>query len=289
MAPEGYPGLPAKKYPAESISAESISAAHTRSDKPGPFAFHFHDNYELFFFLSGKADMFVEQSRYPLARGNLLLFNSNEIHRVFPQPEVPYERMTIHFDPGLIRALPLKNSNLLSSFQDRVPGSGNAVLLADTQFEAYYALVKALITHLQEPARDALALAALIQILAIADEAFSRVSPGSLPFSGFVQQAVVYIDENLTNPLALKDIAAHLSIDPFYLSHSFKQQTGVPVYHYVLIKKIVLAKTLLARGLSAQQTCEQAGFGDYNNFSRTFKKYVGVSPAAYKKQEMHRF
>lgn len=265
---------------------DPVFADYACSEPPGQFEFHFHDNYELYFFLSGDAEMMVEQTRYPLQRGSLLAMGSNEIHRVFPAPTAPYERLTIHFDPHLIRSLPLQSCNLLACFQNHAPGSQNATLLTDTAFTEYFHLAKELVAHARSDnyGSEALMLSCLTRLLVLANEAFHMAPHLPMSYSGFVPKAIAYIEDHRSEPFTVQDIAEVLSVNPFYLSHQFRQQTGVPIYHYILVKKIALSKLLLSQGLPAGDVCEQAGFGDYNNFSRTFKKYVGYSPSEYKKR-----
>lgn len=265
-----------------------IVAGYTRSERPGQFEFHFHDNYELYFFLSGKAEMMVEQTCYPLQCGSLLAMSSNEIHQIFPDPTVPYERIAIHFDPYLIRSLPLQSCNLLECFQKAVPGSRNATLLTGNVFEDYFQIGKELIAMTESACygSEALVLSCLTRLLVIANEAFDTAPHMPLSYSGFVPAAISYIETHQSKSFTVQDIARALSVNPFYLSHQFRQQTRVPIYHYILVKKIALSKLLLSQGFPAGEVCEQAGFGDYNNFSRTFKKYVGFSPSAYKKHRL---
>ena len=60
-----------------------------------------------------------------------------------------------------------------------------------------------------------------------------------------------------------------------------KKETGTTVYHYVLLKRLNLARVLLAQGCRVDETCAGAGFNDYSNFIRTFKKHTGMTPAAF--------
>ena len=77
-----------------------------------------------------------------------------------------------------------------------------------------------------------------------------------------------YIDANLSPELSLQSIAACFSIDRYYLSHLFRQQTGSTLYQYILIKKIAAAKQYLLDGKTVTETCYLSGFNDYNNFIR---------------------
>ena len=70
-------------------------------------------------------------------------------------------------------------------------------------------------------------------------------------------------------------------MDRFYLEKTFKKETGTTVYHYVLLKRLNLARVLLAQGCRVDEACAGAGFNDYSNFIRTFKKHTGMTPAAF--------
>ncbi|MDL2301916.1 AraC family transcriptional regulator [Lachnospiraceae bacterium OttesenSCG-928-D06] len=267
-------------------NTKTMIAGHDRTALPFSYDFHFHDNYEIYLFVDGQGEMLVNHSRYSLVPGTLLIFNSNEVHKVLPSSAYPYERMTIHFSPGLIRALPLQSCNLLSCFQNRTPGASNAALLSGDTYEQFKTLVLSLIHHIHsaEYGQEAMALSCLTQILVLTNQAFYTSSLKNLPLSSFVSQAVMYIEKHVAEPLSLSILAKVLSVDSFYLSHQFKEQIGASPYHYILVQKIAYAKILLAQGKSCIDVCEEAGFGEYNNFSRTFKKYVGLTPLQYKKQ-----
>ena len=264
---------------------ESIAADFTLTEKPEPFDFHFHERYELYLFLSECGEMMVEQSKYSLSRGSLLVFNSHEAHRAMPILNRSYERLTVHFQANLIRSLPLHNCNLLACFQNHALGTKNVTLLEGETLDTYISHAMNLIDALASPLPDseALALTYLTHLLVIANRAFSQSNEVSIPFSDFVAEAVLYIDTHLSENIGLQELAFALNIDPFHLSRQFKLQTGTSPYHYILIKRIALAKQLLSDGVSASQACVQSGFGEYNNFSRTFKKYVGLTPGAYRK------
>ena len=49
---------------------------------------------------------------------------------------------------------------------------------------------------------------------------------------------------------------------------------------WLLLKRLNLARVLLAQGCRVDETCAGAGFNDYSNFIRTFKKHTGMTPAA---------
>ena len=64
----------------------------------------------------------------------------------------------------------------------------------------------------------------------------------------------------------------------------FKAAYSVTPNRYLTLKKIELAKSLLAGGeLTVEETGELCGFSDVYYFSKTFKKETGLTPTDYKK------
>ncbi|WP_320951882.1 AraC family ligand binding domain-containing protein [Hungatella effluvii] len=72
---------------------EIIRSHHMISAKPINDVYHMHDSYELLLFLGGCTDCYIEHHRYRLQRGDLLIINSQEIHRAVSYEGTPYERI----------------------------------------------------------------------------------------------------------------------------------------------------------------------------------------------------
>jgi len=51
----------------------------------------------------------------------------------------------------------------------------------------------------------------------------------------------------------------------------------------IQIKKIALAKSMLIAGSNVTETCFACGFNDCSYFIRIFRKYAGMTPAAYRR------
>lgn len=250
--------------------------------------FHIHDHYEIFLFLNGTVNGFVDQYCYPLQRGSVLVFNNHEIHKIINLSTGPYERVTIHFRAELVYPFCTAGTNLLACFQNHQPGQQNISHMDEPQLEEYMLLASRLIDALDHPqyGSDVLALTHLVQLLVFINTLYARTH-ARVPslISSLIGAAMNYIDNHLHTSLSLEQVASELTVDKYYLSHLFKQQTGGTLYRYVLLKKIALAKQLLAGGKSVSETCYLTGFNDYTNFIRTFKKIAGVSPGKYSRRD----
>ena len=103
-------------------------------------------------------------------------------------------------------------------------------------------------------------------------------------FSPIVQESILYITNNLQNPLTLDLIAKVENVSKGYLSTIFKKDTGKTITQFICEKRIEQATFLLtSTNLKVQTIAQQCGFLDLQYFSKQFKKVVGVSPLDYKK------
>ena len=93
-----------------------------------------------------------------------------------------------------------------------------------------------------------------------------------------VNQVVTYIHEHLAEDLSLDKLASHFYVSKSYLSHKFKEYTGLTLYQFIIKKRLVVARNMLREGLPVTAVCLQCGFNDYSNFLKQFKREFGRSP-----------
>jgi AraC-like DNA-binding protein len=98
------------------------------------------------------------------------------------------------------------------------------------------------------------------------------------------QRADEYIRVHAAEPIATSDIAAALGYNPDYLGRVYKQLFGTPLTEAIHRRRIHEAKQLL---LDSPQTIDQiattAGYPDAEYFRRTFRRYEGMTPGAYRR------
>ena len=96
------------------------------------------------------------------------------------------------------------------------------------------------------------------------------------PLSVRVKQ---YLDQNLTSPQPLDDLAKRFFVSKYYLCRSFKADFGVSVHHYLSSRRVDLACRLISGGETASAAAYHVGFGDYSAFYRAYKKHKGQAPS----------
>jgi signal transduction histidine kinase/AraC-like DNA-binding protein len=101
--------------------------------------------------------------------------------------------------------------------------------------------------------------------------------------SALVKQAVAYLHQNYTRPLARWEIAEAIGVNEDYLSRVFHRELGLSPWEYLNRYRIHQAKQLL-RGTSesVKSVAHRVGFKDQAYFSRVFRHLTGVSPHAFR-------
>jgi AraC-like DNA-binding protein/ligand-binding sensor protein len=98
-----------------------------------------------------------------------------------------------------------------------------------------------------------------------------------------IAQAKNFILAHAPEPLRLRDVAEHVHVSPDYFSKSFKKATGIGFSEFLARARVESAKKLLLDpALHINEVASQAGFGSLFQFNRTFQRYVGCSPTAYR-------
>lgn len=117
---------------------------------------------------------------------------------------------------------------------------------------------------------------------------FNRAKEARVAFGGtprLVVRAVHVINTYLDHPLTLASIAKRLQCNPKYLGRVFHRTMGTSVAEFLLRTRVERACNLLKNGrLDVTQVAYEVGFTDKSNFSRAFRKVMGVPPGEYRKQ-----
>lgn len=251
-----------------------IFGVHERTEHPSlaPRALHSHETHEILLVVAGEVDFLVEGSLYPLKAGDLVLMRKGEVHIPRIRSAVPYERMHVNFDLGeMSDSLP---SSLLSVLEDRPLGQGNlypAALFPDNRWQTY-------LKEICDAADPALRLCYLLPLLGDLGKAKERIRENPVRGDERARQILSYINENLSKPLSLSLLAERFFTSKTHLNRLVKKATGTTVWEYVTLKRLFLARDLLASGIRPTRVCRQAGFGDYTTFFRAYKKRFGIPP-----------
>ena len=93
-----------------------------------------------------------------------------------------------------------------------------------------------------------------------------------------------YIEEHYNEPLTVNELAARLHVSRPYLSALLSRELGMSFKSYLISYRMEKAANFLANtALSIQEIAEAVGYSDYAHFSKSFKNFMRLSPAAFRK------
>jgi AraC family transcriptional regulator len=100
-----------------------------------------------------------------------------------------------------------------------------------------------------------------------------------------LRQAIDYIHANLNRKFKLDDVAQLIDISQFYFCHLFKQSTGVSPYKYIIQQRVAKAQQLIKQNqLPLAEIALECGFSSQSQMTQHFRKFVGITPKAYRNQ-----
>lgn len=128
----------------------------------------------------------------------------------------------------------------------------------------------------------------LYEIIRYFSEQFEMImnATGNSSRDSIIDDIIYYIDHNYQNNIKLEAIAPLFGYNSAYLGKIFSKTVGVNFNSYVDYIRINHSKELLIQNrLKVYEISEVIGYKNVDYFHKKFKKYVGISPAEFRKNE----
>ncbi len=100
-----------------------------------------------------------------------------------------------------------------------------------------------------------------------------------------LSRAINYMNLNLEQNFKINHLVEDLCIDRSYFSKIFKKKYNITPYQYFIRLKLQKAEYMIKNtNFNITQISDMLGFTDHYTFSKTFKRYYGVSPLGVRKK-----
>lgn len=245
---------------------------------------HYHDFYEIVIYLGSAGIFAINGQEHLVQRGDIVLINMFDPHTLKYRKDSHYERFSISIDPNLLLSFNTVSSNLLDIFTR-----------SNRHYPVFHVEGKCLDKYLRilheysdlKPAhgQDIYEKALLHQIASyLYSDCFDGIHNDDKDSRhvSLVASLVEYINNHLADDLSLNILAQHVNYSEYYICRIFKSVTNYTLNNYIIEKRISQATNYLKSDIPIARAAEMAGFNNYSYFYKTFKKYMGVSPADYK-------
>lgn len=273
--------------PRQNMRSNTFEVFHYREPRPNTVEVHHHDFYEIYYLLGGEVEYWVDGRIIRMMPGDLLLINPLELHRPILQQEgAVYERIVLWIDKEYLQSLCSEKTKLASCFDVAMPNYSHLLRPAPSERPVLTARLAELVREFysrefgSDLSAHGLFLQFMVQLNRMAVHTQVRQEETE-QLSALVQQVLQYISDNIPKDLSLDQIARQFYVSKYYLSHAFSREVGVSVYRYIMMRRLLMARQMLAAGETAGQVCRSCGFSDYTSFYRAFRSEYGMSPRVF--------
>ncbi len=102
-----------------------------------------------------------------------------------------------------------------------------------------------------------------------------------------LRRAIDLLEAQLPAPVSMESLARECGLSVAHFSRAFKRSTGLPPYQWQLRARIRLAQEmLLDPAATLAHVAEATGFADAVHFGRTFRRLLGATPAAWRRERL---
>ncbi len=101
---------------------------------------------------------------------------------------------------------------------------------------------------------------------------------------GRLRRVLAYIEEHLAEDITVADLANVACLSIFHFTRAFAATMGVPPHRYVSGRRLESANAMIATGrASLSEIALACQFSSESNFTRAFRRAMGMTPAAYRR------
>lgn len=251
---------------------------------------HTHDFIELVYVISGQAAEVINNEEYLVKHGDMIFINYGGVHSF--RPEEHFEYYNICFSPEVMADAIVTYENAfsllsLTAFNEmrsetedgKITFCGQARKEIETIFEM-------MLKEYQEKQKSwSSVLESYLNVVITKMLRVSQISIDTEQSGSVWQELLEYIDANLGSELNLSVLAEKCFYNPSYFSRVFKEKFGVSPIAYINQKRAESAAELLLKtNNTVEEICFKVGFSDRSCFYRIFTKYIGATPADYRKR-----
>ena len=239
--------------------------------KKDAYSMHSHNMYELLYFISGDATHVIEDRKYKLKRGDLVLIRPSKYHFIRIDSSCDYERYDILFSEKA------KNIDCISLLE----GTPEIINLEEYPM-ATEIIKKTDFYHKHFKGEDferilTGLLCELFYLLSVTPATENTDAPRVT--SATLTNALTYINNNLTSLSGVEDVAKSCFVTESYLYRLFKNELHQTPAKYIASKRLLLAERMIQDGEKPTAVYEKCGFSDYTTFYRNYRSFFGHPPS----------
>ncbi|WP_122790404.1 AraC family transcriptional regulator [Intestinibacillus sp. Marseille-P6563] len=264
--------------PPHLLSASKIDSSYSIH----PRILHKHPDFlELLYVRSGSGVYIVDEQRYNISKGDVIICNAGVLHDEDPSQSKDLNTYSLAMSEVAVKGLPA-NCLIAAEYSPVFPAGE----CADTISQLMGTIHSLLATDAKGTTETCNYLAAalvselLLVIRKYCESEGNTVRSRTDIIAGQVKS---YIDTHFDEQFTLQDISDAIRVSPYHLAHMFKETTGYSPMQYTVRRRLGEAQSLLiTTNMSVTEIAVSVGFGNPCHFNTMFSKYIGMSPSRYR-------
>lgn len=251
-------------------------------EHPDKQKYHLNNMCEVYLGITDGVQFIVDGVCYALKPGDIMIIPPFAVHRIVLPDYDWYERFYLVIP---LNAFPYMDHNPLETMLDKSHGAKLFLSLPAQQREQAIELFYRISSIVSKRDRHyrLTAYSYFLQLIGmltayLAETVEETDGQPHTKLPKLIHDVLVYIDQHLTSITSIEEVASHFHVSLRHLTKLFKEHLHIGMKHYILMKKIVVAKRLLHAGNTVTYVCYESGFNDCSYFIKTFKQYVGMTP-----------
>ena len=264
--------------PPRLISASKIDSSYSIH----PRVLHKHNDFlELLYVRSGTGIYIVDEQRYNISEGDIIICNAGVLHDEDPSQAQDLNTYSLALADIAVRGLP-PNCLIAPEYSPVFPAGERA-----QTFGELMGMIHSLLATDPKGATETCnyLAAALISKLLLVIRQYCETEGNTVRSRTDIIAGQVkhYIDTHFDEQFTLQDISDAIRVSPYHLAHMFKETTGYSPMQYTVRRRLGEAQSLLiTTSLSVTEIAVSVGFGNPCHFNTMFSKYIGMSPSRYR-------
>ncbi len=227
----------------------------------------------IHYILEGKGEFIVNETHYTLSAGKGFLIEPDHQTTYISDGEEPWTYIWVGFSGGdakrIVSSLGLSQEQPIFRCENK---------------EQLKTCVLGMIEHEHSNTEDTFYCLAMLYLFLSAVAGSDRGLSARQNSNLYVDQAIAYIRDHITEPLQADEVARYVGLNRSYLSTLFKQHTGLSPLRYIQQFRLTKAQHLLeSTQLSVAAIAYSCGYQQPESLIKLFKQQYGVSPASYRK------
>jgi len=232
-------------------------------------SWHMHSFYEMMFFTDGCSEYAIENNRYVIKKGDVLLIKPGSHH---------FERRVIEENASFYCLGFTSDTVECSTLAEKIFEKREHISLGcDSPLSAILSAARSILKTSRSNAKALMKSIAEAAIISLDNPALIGEDDAKATTTS-INKILDFINLNLFDIRSIDDIAKGVFFSNSYLRSTFKNEMGIGVMQYVRNKKILAAHRRIKNGERPTAVYAECGFANYPSFYRAYVAYCGHSP-----------